>query len=306
MKQRNRFFAVAFGAALLALSSGASAQTTFEFGLDGSQENPPVVSAAAGTAVGVLNAGETAFDLTITHDVANPTMAHIHIGDPGVNGPVVFDLGSPVSPIVVTWNLSASDVNDLLDGELYVNIHSTDEPSGEIRGQIVVDCKPGTINAGVGPVADVLFINGSTGGSTRSIGIDSNQPFLWGTMLLPPGAGNGKYVVHADLGTPTGATARVLPADIGTTCFPFLLSDGATPSIIANNIGKENAVGASELFGTPTSDPPRAPAIFLQLNLPDANLPTGTIITFQGIEFDPQSVSVKSASTTNAVVVEML
>ncbi len=285
----------------------AAGQTTFEFALDGGQEVPATATAATGSAVGILDAGETSFDLTITHDVANPTMAHIHLGLPGTNGPVVFDLGSPASPIVVTWNLAPGDVSDLLAGELYVNIHSTEEPAGEIRGQIVQDCRTGTVNSGAGAIADVLYLNGSTGGVDRAIDIDTaTEPFLWGAILPSPAGTNGKYVVHGNLGTPTGATARVLPADVGTSCFPFLVSGGATPSIVANNIGKAHLVGASDYFGSPASDPGRAPAICLQAAFPDTNLPPGTVLTLQGVTVDLGSASPKGASSTNAVIATIL
>ena len=287
------------------LAPAAAAQTTFEFELGGDQEVPPVATAASGTAVGILDASETVFDLTVVHDVANPTMAHIHLGGPGTNGPVVFDLGVPTSPIHVSWNLTPSDVSDLLSGDLYVNVHSTEHPSGEIRGQILQDCKPGTINSGAGAVADVLFINGTTGDEARELTVEGGESFLWGTILLPPAGGNGKFVVHGNLGRPSGSTARVLPADLGTFCFPLLLGSGATPVIVANNIGKESRLGSSAFFGTPTADPLRAPSIFLQQSLPEVNLPPGTTITFQGAAVDPASVSPKAASTTNAVIVEI-
>jgi hypothetical protein len=292
---------------LLGLAAPAVfAQTVFEFDLDGAQAVPPTGSEARGTAVGILNAGETSFDLEITHDVADPTAAHIHLGAPGAGGPIVFDLGSPASPIVVTWNPSPGEVADLLDGDLYVNIHSTVEPGGEIRGQIVPDCRPGTVNLAQGAVADVLFLNGSTGGVDRTVEVDTaEQAFLWGSMLLPPAGSNGKYVVHANLGAPTGATIRVLPADVGTSCFPFLVTEGAAPVIIANKLGKEHLVGSSEFFGSPKSDPPRAPAVFLQVVFPEAELPPGTTITFQGVTVDLGSVSNKSVSSTNAVTVEL-
>ena len=57
---------------------------------------------------------------------------------------IVFDLGDPRSPIVTTWSgMSPADVADLLAGNLYINIHASGRPEGEIRGQIL----PRTVDA---------------------------------------------------------------------------------------------------------------------------------------------------------------
>jgi parallel beta-helix repeat protein len=109
---------------------------TFTFPLSGEQTNPPTGSSATGVCTGVLDATETEFQLLCTHNVAETTAAHIHRGAVGVNGPVVFDLGSPESPIGATWNPSPSDVAALRAQELYVNVHSSAFRGGEIRGQI--------------------------------------------------------------------------------------------------------------------------------------------------------------------------
>jgi hypothetical protein len=70
--------------------------------------------------------------------VVGATIMHIHRGAPGVNGPIVFDLGDPESPVLATWTgMSPADVADLLAGNLYVNIHTGGRPGGEIRGQIL-------------------------------------------------------------------------------------------------------------------------------------------------------------------------
>jgi len=281
------------------------AQRTFEFGLDGGQEIPPNDSRATGAAIGVLSADQTTFDLVVTHSVSSPTGAHIHRGAPGTIGNIVFDLGDPTTPIQAQWNPTPQDVADLLAGNLYVNVHSTDFSGGEIRGQIVEDCRTGRINLGAGTVADILFVNGSNGGASRTVPV-AQGTLLWAALLLPPAGGNGKYVVHGNLGQPSGLTARVLPADIGTFCFPLLLSTGASPQYVGNNLGKQNLVGASAYFGTAIPDPSKAPAVFLQLTNGDTtHLPAGTLFTLQAVAVDPASVSPKGASTSNAIIIQV-
>lgn len=114
-----------------------AAPSRFVFHLSGDQEVPPSGSTARGGCYGQLDAATRRLSLVCTHNVGSPTVAHIHRGAPGVNGPAVFDLGDPVSPIEATWNMTQTDVDDLLAGRLYVNIHAAGRPEGEIRGQML-------------------------------------------------------------------------------------------------------------------------------------------------------------------------
>jgi hypothetical protein len=168
-------------------------------------------------------------------------------------------------------------------------------------------CLKGSVNAALGDIRDVLFVNGSTGGGGRIVTANAGE-LLWASMFPAPGGGNGKFVVHADLGEPTAGTQTALPAGVGTVCFPFLLPAGADPDAVWNNIGKIDQVGASQYFdGSSIPDPLRAPSIFLLLFDGDVvNLPAGTSVTFQGIVVDPQSTSSKGASATNAVILRVM
>ncbi|MEM7114524.1 MAG: spondin domain-containing protein [Chloroflexota bacterium] len=85
--------------------------------------------------------------------IDNVTAAHIHMGLPNENGPVVAVLfsGGPTGNvrgdlargIITEADLVgpyAGDFEALIEGlrrgDLYVNVHTTDHPSGELRGQI--------------------------------------------------------------------------------------------------------------------------------------------------------------------------
>jgi len=72
-----------------------------------------------------------------THDVAEPVDAHIHLGDTCVSGPIHFPFDSPTSPFKEIWYLDNTDLVNLMQAELYLNVHSTPFPGGEIRGQLM-------------------------------------------------------------------------------------------------------------------------------------------------------------------------
>lgn len=121
--------------ALLAVPSyaghGIPYHATFE--LDGQQEVPPVASDLAGNCVAILH--DTELDLSCTFTTA-PMAAHIHQGSIGTNGPVIFTL--PAERIVQTEiTLTEEQANAAIIGDLYVNFHTAEVPSGEIRGQML-------------------------------------------------------------------------------------------------------------------------------------------------------------------------
>jgi len=145
-------------AGLLTLAFSATAQAqTFTATLHGGNENPGVLTGSAGTATVTLNTATN----TITYRVevynmpVGTTASHIHVGAPGVNGPVIIDFPVPAGGIsndfaltgtATTTNLvprAAQGINSwedfvqaLLLGNTYVNVHSTANPGGEIRGQL--------------------------------------------------------------------------------------------------------------------------------------------------------------------------
>ncbi len=131
----------------------APAADAYSFVADEGQEVPPTGSPALGVCDAVLNDGETEFTIVCYHDVAAPTAAHIHNAPPGMDGPVVFPFPAPDTPMFGLWELSPVNVTQLHDGNLYVNIHTTPFPDGEIRGQIL-------------PAVDVVFEDGFETGDT--------------------------------------------------------------------------------------------------------------------------------------------
>lgn len=116
------------------LGSGAC----FVAALAGGQEVPPNDSPAMGAGTFVLSPDGTQLVFYIAFEglTSDETVRHIHRAAPGSNGPVVFDLpaGSPKEGVLT---LTDAQRADLWAGLYYVNIHSTNFPGGELRGQIL-------------------------------------------------------------------------------------------------------------------------------------------------------------------------
>jgi hypothetical protein len=63
--------------------------------------------------------------------------AHIHDGPAGTNGPILFFLnGGPRIWEGTIPPLTSEQQAKLLNGELYINAHTDEFPTGLIRGQI--------------------------------------------------------------------------------------------------------------------------------------------------------------------------
>jgi len=118
---------------------------------EGSQEVPANPSTAVATFSGRYNVEENYLSITINFSglLGYTTAAHIHRAPPGVNGPVIasFMADFPFGVTSGTYNkiiaLDAAGIDDFLSGDAYVNIHTSQFPGGEVRGQIqpVIGCQ---------------------------------------------------------------------------------------------------------------------------------------------------------------------
>lgn len=117
--------------------------------LRGVNEVPAVDTQAAGVSAFALEGTGAIEHLNLAYNLEAVSAGHIHVGDPGKNGPVVTFLyqsdgenidGMISAGLVGDDDLVAGDIEDLIDvmqgGFAYANFHTTDFPGGEIRGQV--------------------------------------------------------------------------------------------------------------------------------------------------------------------------
>jgi hypothetical protein len=149
-------FAGALALAIL-LPAAASAQSVrMTAALTGGEENPAILTGAVGTAE--VNVDATNRELNITLRLFNlptgTTAGHIHAGPRGVNGPVVIDFPIPTGrtgDLTLEFRvgegqfrarpeIGITSMDDIIQsisgGGAYVNIHTSTNPGGEIRGQL--------------------------------------------------------------------------------------------------------------------------------------------------------------------------
>jgi hypothetical protein len=132
----------------------------FRAHLSGDQEVPQRETKARGEAVFQLSKDglELSYKIIVAN-LDNISMAHIHVAPAGTNGPVVVWLYPPAPPAILkpgttngilqsgvirkanlVGSLAGHELSDLVDlmanEGTYVNIHTSQFPAGEIRGQI--------------------------------------------------------------------------------------------------------------------------------------------------------------------------
>ena len=143
----NVFKTVVAGFAVLALGACATYKDSMPAWMPGSsavsvklspaEEVPPVKVSGSGS--GSLRVAE---DGTVTGSVKTTgvqgTMAHIHQGAKGQNGPVIVPLtkNGDTYSVPEGRKLTAAQMQAWKAGNLYVNVHTAANKGGEVRGQI--------------------------------------------------------------------------------------------------------------------------------------------------------------------------
>jgi hypothetical protein len=167
---RGRIGVITAAVALILAGSSALAQRGgLRIGarLEPRQEVPSVVSSARGSFSARILDATIEYALDYEGLQGDVRQAHIHLAQPSVNGPIIVWLcgttqnpgpaGTQTCPQsgTVTGVISASDVmasttqgietgdfsdfvRGLREGSAYANVHTTQSPGGEIRGQITV------------------------------------------------------------------------------------------------------------------------------------------------------------------------
>lgn len=126
--------------------AAASAQvSTFTAALSGANEVPSGDPDGSGNATVSINTATNTVSWSISAQNIDlpPSLAHIHRGAAGVNGPVVIDFSAQLTgSTAITPALATEIIGN--PGGFYVNVHTTPFPGGAIRGQLAAQVIPPT------------------------------------------------------------------------------------------------------------------------------------------------------------------
>lgn len=158
---RRLMMTAALAMLVLGASAPAYAQTVrLTAVLSGGNEIPPLTAGtgASGSAEVFVNLATrvVSYEVKVFNMPTNTTAGHFHVGGPGLAGPVVVNLSPPAvsDDFTITGSNNGSSftvraeqgirtwddfIQALVGGQVYVNIHSTANGGGEIRGQLIPD-----------------------------------------------------------------------------------------------------------------------------------------------------------------------
>jgi hypothetical protein len=229
----------------------------FTANLMAAQETPPNNSTAVGTATILLSPDETTarVSLNFTGLTSAETDAHIHgPAAPGVVGVILFPLpAGNVSDFLIS--LTPTDVANLKNGQLYVNVHTTNFPNGEIRGQFGSSSAASSLqfsaanymvseSGGRATVTVTRLGDTSTAATVRYATADN------GGSRVVCSAANGNALAHCDYTSTFGTLAFAAGETFKTIVVP--ITDDAYAEGNENfSIGLSNAAGA--ILGSPNS-----------------------------------------------------
>jgi hypothetical protein len=131
-----RFASIVLAAGVTAGLTAHAADVTVK--LTGDQEVPAVASTAGGLGTIVIKNDKSVSGSIKTTGITG-TVAHIHLGEAGKNGPPIINLTKTADD---TWSvpegakLTDDQYKSFKEGNLYVNVHSAEHKGGEIRAQL--------------------------------------------------------------------------------------------------------------------------------------------------------------------------
>lgn len=272
-----------------------AAARSFSSSLSGNQEVPRVLSFGDGTATFEISGDRRSVRFTLdTRNLVGVTMAHIHAGALGVDGPIIFDLSATPFTGPISGTLTETDFRpqpgvasfvaalDAIErGATFVNVHTLSYPDGEIRGQI----GPAAMTTGLSG-AQVRPALSTSGSGASTLVLNEDQTELSFTLEV------------AGLGTPpTRAELRVAPSGLNGPAI-FMLAPTTFDSPLRGTID------ASDLMGQPTAGvitfADAVDALLsgnVYVSVPTAANPSGELRGQFGTSTIPPTVSTGSGST---------
>ena len=195
---------------------------TFNVVLEGWQQVAPyVVTAASGAGTATYNTVTRGLTLNLPYSSLSSTEVAAHIHGPaarGANAGVLHSL-SAANPKTDTVTLTAQQETNLYAGQLYVNIHTSNFPSGEIRGQI------DNLGATVTRALTVTKMGAGTGtvtgtteaGTVINCGSDCSESVPNGKVVTLSGAATGGSTFNGWGGACTGTGSCMVTMDAAKT-----------------------------------------------------------------------------------------
>jgi CHRD domain len=144
LKNARSFFRTIVVMSVFGLVSTAmhAATVNLKADLKASAEVPPKDSAGTGTLTATLNTETNELKYRVEFSGLTGPVVAAHFHGPAAEGAnakpqIPIKASSIASPVEGKATVTPEQAKDLLDGKWYLNLHTTANPGGEIRGQIL-------------------------------------------------------------------------------------------------------------------------------------------------------------------------
>ena len=217
----------------------------FDAALDGNQSVPAVVTVAKGAATLKLNVTFDTlwFDVSVTNLTGTLVGAHLQNGAVGTTGSIAVDLGTSINGNRITGTvtgsvLSTTFVNNILKGEIYLNVHTPLYPNGEIRGQVYRLAREG-YTLSLDGMQEVLPV-GTIATGSGIVSIDRDQDnvhfMIVGDSINPTGA----HFHNGVMGQNGGVIYDLSSFWINNGAFGYWRSTDSSPFQLSNSVQFRN------------------------------------------------------------------
>ncbi|MET4073473.1 CHRD domain-containing protein [Hymenobacter sp. UYCo722] len=192
--------------------------------LTGGQEVPAVTTSASALGIFTLsqNQEKLKFRVTLAGLSSTITGAHFHTGAAGAVGPVVVNLLTYLTGNVLEGEIvpTPAFLTSLSQGQIYINVHTTNNANGEIRGQLSSEI--------------------------RNVPFDAR---LDGNQMVPANASTGKALALGRL-SPTLDSMTIFVSFAGLSGPPTSIAVYDSPAGVANG----TAIGAVTIATPPATN----------------------------------------------------
>lgn len=188
------------------------AREGYTFSMDGAQEAPPVTTTANGSGLVSIDRDQDNAHYIFTVNGLTPTAAHFHRAVTGVAGPVIFDLSSALVNNSADGFWKSSDATpftltvatQFMNDSIYVNVHTSANPGGEIRGQVMREPECINLTSAIAETgAQLAHVSLYPNPATRDVTLQFNDGKLFEGRVAIESV-DGKLVLEKQITTPTG------------------------------------------------------------------------------------------------------
>ena len=171
--------------ALLALAAtlgaGPAAAQAYRTFLAGSNEVPPTETTARGIVTADRDGSTVSIGGYFEDLTSDIQAAHLHLGAPGQNGGVIFSLVVASSeentagifdPADNSFTFNGEQLAALEAGNIYVNVHTSEYPNGEIRGNL-------SLLDGIVPISDARELGVGATVTVQGVVSRAKGQFAW-------------------------------------------------------------------------------------------------------------------------------